>query len=738
MPATQNAPAASRRLALHRRSDLAARPVLFRGQSFWAVKDPLALRYFHLREEEYFLLQSLDGQVSLEKLRDVFEARFAPRRITLQQIQSFLGMLHREGLIVADAPGQGEELLTRANTLRRQRWVQTAGNLLAMRFRGIDPDRFLNWLAPRTDWLFSGWFLAVCVSLILSALALVAVQFNVVRERLPDFDAFFTVSNFFWLSITLACIKILHELGHALACKRFGSECHEIGLMLLVFTPCLYCNVTDAWMIPEKRRRAAVGFAGIAVELVLASLGTFLWWFSHPGLFNSLCLNVMFVCSVSTLLFNGNPLLRYDGYYILSDLLEVPNLSQQSATIVRRALGEWFLGIESDPDESFSRRGRIGLAFFAMASFAYRLFITGAILWFFYRVLKPYRLESLAQMLAIAVVSGMIAAPLWRAIQFFRNPYWSAQMNYRRLAVRGTLAVVLLGAGLFIPLPHRIHVPAVIEPQDAKWIYAAVPGTLVKSVSAGKKISRGDTLARLVNTDLAYEIEQLRGRRDQQKMHLETLKRRQVKDNTAAAQVPTAEEALADLEDRLSKRLVDQERLTLVAPVDGTVLPPRPKAAPQTTEELPTWTGTPLDTENRNCHLETGTLVCLVGDPDRMEAILIIDQSDVEFVREGQTVRVLFEQLPEAILTGKITEIAELDLRIIPPELVRERELPVQRDDSGAVRPLSAAYQARVALDQHGHRLLLGETGRAKILADPRTLAARLARTMSRTFRFEL
>ena len=124
--------------------------------------------------------------------------------------------------------------------------------------------------------------------------------------------------------------KVLHEFGHGLSCKHFGGECHEMGVMILVLTPCLYCNVSDSWMLPNKWHRAAIGAAGMYVEVVLASICTFIWWFTEPGLFNYLCLNVMFICSVSTVMFNANPLLRYDGYYILADILEIPNLRQKA------------------------------------------------------------------------------------------------------------------------------------------------------------------------------------------------------------------------------------------------------------------------------------------------------------------------------------------------------------------------------------------------------------------------
>src|SRR5206468_11742270 len=145
--------------------------------------------------------------------------------------------------------------------------------------------------------------------------------------------------NWIYLGGTLAITKVIHEFGHGLSCKHFGGECHEMGVMLLVMTPCLYCNVSDSWMLPNKWHRAAIGAAGMYIELVMASIATFLWWFSEPGLLNNVCLAVMFVCSVTTLVFNANPLMRYDGYYILADLLEIPNLRQKAGQVLSRTLG---------------------------------------------------------------------------------------------------------------------------------------------------------------------------------------------------------------------------------------------------------------------------------------------------------------------------------------------------------------------------------------------------------------
>ena len=220
------------------------------------------------------------------------------------------------------------------------------------------------------------------------------VEFDVSVAKLPEFHQFFNVHNAFLLAAVLGVTKVMHEFGHGLACKHFGGECHEMGIMVLVLTPCLYCNVSDSWMLPNKWHRACIGAAGIYVELVLASICTFLWWFSEPGLLHNLCLNVMFVCSVSTVIFNANPLLRYDGYYILADLVEIPNLRQKATTILSRKLSEWCLGMEPPEDPFLPQRNQVFFALYSVAAAIYRWVVAFSICWFLYRLFSVVRSED--------------------------------------------------------------------------------------------------------------------------------------------------------------------------------------------------------------------------------------------------------------------------------------------------------------------------------------------------------
>jgi len=417
----------SRPVRLRMRPDLKARQHRYHGRVFWVIKEPVGLNYFRFHEEEFAILRMLDGATSMERIKEQFEDEFTPQKITFQDLQQFIGMLHRSGLVISDSAGQGRQLKQRGDQKRRQEWMSKFANLFALRFRGIDPDRLLNWLYPRTRWFYTTTFFFCWLALGLSALALVAIEFDTFRARLPAFHQFFAAENWIFLGVTMGIVKVLHEFGHGLSCKHFGGECHEMGAMLLVFTPALYCNVSDSWMLPNKYSRAIIGAAGIYVETFLASIATFLWWFSEPGMLNHICLSVMFICSVSTVVFNGNPLLRFDGYYILMDLAEIPNLRQKSTEVVKRFLVETCLGLEQPESPFLPQRNRLLFGMFTVAAVIYRWLVMFSILYFLNQVFEPYGLKVIGQIIAFAGIVGLFVQPLWQLGKFFLHTGEDAQ-----------------------------------------------------------------------------------------------------------------------------------------------------------------------------------------------------------------------------------------------------------------------------------------------------------------------
>ena len=734
----------SRAVRLRMRPDLSARQHRYHGRTYWVIKEPVGLNYFRFHEEEYAILQMLDGETSLEQIKERFEDEFTPQKITYPDLQQFIGMLHRSGLVISDSSGQGRQLMKRGDQKRRQEWMNKFANMFALRFRGIDPENLLNWLYPRTAWFFSWWFFAIWCFLGLSALSLVAVEFDIFRARLPAFHEFFAAKNWIFLGITMAVVKVLHEFGHGLSCKHFGGECHEMGFMLLVFTPALYCNVSDSWMLPNKYARAAIGAAGMYVEVFLASIATFLWWFSEPGLLNHICLSVMFICSVSTVVFNGNPLLRFDGYYILMDLAEIPNLRQKSTEVVRRFMIEMCLGLEQPESPFLPQRNRLLFGLFTIAAVIYRWLVMFSILYFLNKVFEPYGLKVVGQIIASFGIVGLFVQPAWQLAKFFYTPGRMHKVKMPRVYATGAVVAALIGLFFFLPMPYRISCSFELRPVDAQSIYVEVPGQAIEwHARPGDEIEAGITLVKLRNTDLEREVADLHGQVESTERQLASTERLRSVDSTASLQIAPQRETLKSLKKLLAEKQQELEKLTLKAPIAGHILPPPAKSAPRGAEtgRLPGWSGSPFDEKNANAHFAQSDLICLIGDPLRMEAVLVVDQADIDLVRKGDSMRLQLDAYPGQTLRSSLKQIANDRLEISPPSLSIQHggELDTRTDSTGVQRPLNPSYQARSEpLAINGLTFQVGMRGKGKIDTQWRPLSFRVYRYLARTFHFEL
>ncbi len=731
----------SRKLPIRMRPDLRSKRQRYHGRVYWVVKDPVGLQYYRFEEEEYAILQMLDGESSLDDLAEQFEETFPPQTIGTEELQQFLGMLHRSGLVITDAAGQGVQLKKRRDERKHKERVGTFTNILSVRFKGFDPERLLNFIYPFVRWFFTTTALVGCCLLALAALTLVLVQFELFQSRLPSFQSFFAAKNWLWLGITLGVTKVVHEFGHGLSCKHFGGECHEMGVLFLVLTPCLYCNVSDSWMLPNRWHRAAIGAAGMYVEIVIASICTFLWWFSEPGPLNYLCLNVMFVSSVSTLLFNANPLLRYDGYYILSDVLEIPNLRQKSSAILSRKLGKWCLGLEEPDDPFLPKRKQAFFALYTVAAAIYRWVVVLSILFFLNKVFEPYGLKVLGQIIALAAIYGMVLQPLFKLFKFFKVPGRLHKVERLRMAVTMGVVGVTIAGVLLIPLPSSVICSLVVQPRNAKSVYVEVEGILESiDVKPGQQVIQGQQLIQLSNLQIDMAIAELEGQRDVYEVEIRGLQRISLKHEQASARIAQVAEELESVKQQLAQRELDRQRLQLVAPRAGTVLPPSLVPKPSHTEsQLPTWSGSPLKPENLGATLVPGTKICQIGNPDQLEARLVIDQNDIESVKAGQRVEIMLSQSADWVYVSKIEKVATENLKASPKRLssLHGGDLATQMDPSGVPRPLNQSYEALVPLEAH-NLLRIGLVGHAKIATAPRTLGQRLGRYLTRTFNFDL
>jgi putative peptide zinc metalloprotease protein len=733
---------AMRPLKLRRRPDLEARRNKYHGKAYWVVKEPVGLNYFRFHDEEFAILNMLDGETSLQQIKDNFQAQFAPQRISLQDLQQFVGMLHRSGLVISNTGGQGRQLRRRGDQKKKKELIGKLSNIFAIRFRGIDPERILNRLLPWFGWVFSTWALLFVIMFGLSAIMLVLVNFQEFKSKLPTFQQFFAADNWLYLGLTMAVVKVLHEFGHGLSCKKFGGECHEMGVMFLVFTPCLYCNVSDSWMLPNKWQRVFIGAAGIYVELFLASIATFLWWFSEDGMFNFLCLSVMFICSVSTVVFNGNPLLRFDGYYILMDIIEIPNLRQKANEVLKRWFQKNCLGLELQDNPFLPTKNLFWFGLFTVASNIYRWVVTISIIMFLNEVLKPYGLQALGRAIAVAGVVGMLAPGIISIVKFFKTPGKASKMKRANILTSLAVTAAVLSVVFFLPLPFSVRCPIETKPRDGVEVRSTVPGELVEwRVRPGDRVQQGDVLCVLDSIDLKIQLAKSVAERDLSARRLEILKDRKSVDpglTSAATEEQKTYDRTVHTVEEIERKL---ERLVIRSPIDGIIFAPPEKKGNKTLEaqgQLQGWTGDPFHPSNRQLVFSDGELLCIVAPRNEMEGELLVDQYDRNLLEIGNEVEIMFDSAKLRSYKGRILGFSESRLTEASSTVSTQAggALDTRTDESGRVVPISTTYQARVEFEDVDFRLRPGYRGRTNVHLPWRSLGWRFYRYVMKTFNF--
>ena len=506
-------------------------------------------------------------------------------------------------------------------------------------------------------------------------------------------------------------------------------------------------------MLPNKWHRAWIGLAGVFVECTIAAICTFLWWFSKEGVLHYLCINVMFLSSISTVIFNINPLLRYDGYYILSDILEIPNLRQKATKIMAKKSSEWFLGMEQPDDPFLPQRHQLLFAAYTIAAVFYRWVVMAGILFFVWKFFDSHNLKIFGQIIAAMSLYGLLIMPLWKIGKFF----WVPGRIYRVKKVRFYLSLsgVLLIAAfcIFVPLPYSVYAPFVLElrsdPELTGNVLVPKTGGQLAEICTkdGKKVVKGELLGVLRNPSLDVQLAQLKGNYGEAQKEYEMYTNFGNQPEAVARQ-KEIKARLEGLEQMIQTRIREREQLQLRAPVDGIVVSPywkmnREKKHVELNSELPDWEGTPLLARNIDTMLQPGTQFCSVGDPTKLEAVIIVNQSKIEFIKKEQPVKIKVEELPWATFESKVARTIDIEhhkMETVPIQLSTKGggAVATETSEGGIERPMSPSYRVRVDLENEDQKLRVGMTGQAKINVNPQTLWERLWRLFRDVFNFKL
>jgi putative peptide zinc metalloprotease protein len=720
-------------LAVRRRSDLVIVQTKHKHESAIVVKDPIAMKYHRLRPDEYFVLCQLDGISSLDSIRESYEQIYAPTKVSAADINQLLFRFHQFGLTLSDTTLQGERLCAVRDKERKQKRMQLIGSVLSIRFPGVDPEPLLRRLYP---WVRPGmnlWGMMIYAIVVLVAAIVFASHASRFSGELPSMQQWMNLRSVLILGSVIGLTKVFHELGHALTCKHFGGECHQIGPMLLVFTPALYCDTSDSWMLPSRWARAAVGLAGIAVEVALAALATFVWISTGPGLVHTIAMNVMIVCSVSTLVFNANPLLRYDGYYVLSDACDFPNLGDRSRKLLVNTSNRWMWGIAEEMAEWFSSGQKFWLIAYASAAAVYRWTLTLAVVYVVMIMLRPYRLESIGRVLAMFAVGGTVFMLMRPFYQFLSHPGRRRKIKMNR-SILSIALLSLLFVGSLVPLPSWVSVNGRLVPRSESPIYVSSEGRLDQLLAKpGDQIKSGQPIAVLSNPETSLQCLAAKGRYEAQLAKLDATRAQAISNSESASQLPSMQATLDEFEKQFRRRQARLDSLTVSAPADGRLIAgPKLNPAPRDANDLNlvNWTGSPTDPHNANCWLQSGTeLMSLQTDPNH-DAEILLDQVLVRRFDVGSAVKLIASDDPQRILRGRVTNVSRTDY---DPKMDAAR-----RDDPRAgeqLTPPGTLYLVRIELDD-SENLKPDVRVEGHVVAHDRSVAGRIYESLSSLLRF--
>lgn len=615
---------------------LSAGPVLADGQPSRTLHDPVRNRYFQIDWPTFEVLcrWHLGDAAAI--------AAAIGRETTLQlgveEVENMAAFL-RDNELLQPAPGSAAELAARLRLQRGSAWQRLLHNYLFFRIPLCKPDRWLGRWAPRLDFLYSRRFLYLTLAVCGWGMVEVYRQWDRFAATLVDTLTWSGLASY---GATLAAIKLLHELGHAFTAKRLGCRVPTMGIAFLVLWPVAYTDTNDVWKLTERRQRIAVAAAGVLTELTVAAWATLAWALLPEGTLKSMAFLLATTSWIASIAINASPFMRFDGYFLLSDWLGLPNLHARAFALARWDLRERLFGLGAEPPEHFARARRSGLILFAYATWIYRLAVFLGIAALVY----TFFIKAVGILLFAVEIGWFVLLPVARELQAWRAAW--PLMKERRRARRGVLLLLALILALALPWPTRLTAGGLLRPATQFVLYAP-PHARVAAlpVAEGRRVEAGTVLMKLASPELA-------ARRSAALARLERLRWQATAgafDKELRTQWQVSHEQLSAAEAELAAIEAEAARYEPVAPFSGVLrdLPPDLKPG--------AWLGA------------DEPLGRLIADQGQM-AVAYLDEEDIGRVALGDAAMFYADAAGGPAIPLEVTSIEADASRILPePEL---------------------------------------------------------------------
>jgi putative peptide zinc metalloprotease protein len=690
----------------------------FRGQMWYVLENPANNEFSRISVEAYRFVGMLDGRRTVAEVWKTCNEQLGDRAATQGEVIQLLGQLYCSNLLYAQLAPDTEGLFNRYHTRIKRQVQGFLTNLLFVRIPLLDPDHFLERWVGIFGRLFGWAGMALWLTIIAAGLYFVIGN---AKELIYQSSDVLAPNNLILLYLSTLMIKVCHEFGHAFACKRFGSlegaggQVHVMGVMFLVFVPLPYVDASSAWAFRKKWHRVIVGMAGVMVELAGAAIAAIIWANTSTGTLHIIAYNIIFVASISTILFNGNPLLRFDAYYVLSDLVEIPNLSQRSKSYIYYLVKKYCWKLKDTLNPANTTGEKIWFVFYGIASTAYRVYICIRILLFLNNRL-PQTLFILVPLFAISAIIAWVLIPIGKFIRYLATSDELARTRGRAaVSTLGSLALIIICAGI-VRVPDYCRIEGIVEPVTLSIVHAESDGFVTDFLPSDRAVKPGaEALVQAVNRQLEAEKKSLHA----ELQGLEAKHRVAQTEETAAAQILA--EQIQALREKIARVEFELSSLLLRPALSGT------------------WVSPDID-KTKGAYLRRGQQIGVVASLNdvrirataRQElAALLVEQAyeQLEIRAKGR---------PDVMLTGRIEKIFPAGSEVLPSEALGYAaggSMPTVAQDPSGKKAAEKFFEIRIRPNPNTSvRLLSGQRVIARVRMPSKPLATQWWRSARQLF----
>ncbi len=677
----------------------------YRQQLWYVLQNPVSGAFHRFSPQSYLIIGLLDGKHTLQGIWEVVNEKLQDDAPTQQEVIQLLTQLYRADVLQADVLPVFTEMQERGDTLQRRKAVQQWRSPLSFKIPLFDPDRLLDNITPYFSLLFTRLAMFAWLMLIVSACLLAGQYWQALSENVVD--RALSLENLLVLWFVFPVVKILHEVGHGIAVKHWGGEVHELGVMFLVFMPVPYVDASASSGYENKYRRIVVGGAGLFVELTLAAFALLIWVAAEPGALRAIAYNVMLIAGVSALLFNGNPLLRFDSYYMLADALEIPNLGGRANQYFIYLLQKYVVQVPELRSPVMAAGEEGWLFFYAVASFCYRMVMMVSIIF-----LVGGQYFIIGVLLACWSFYLMLLQPLYKGmLALFTSPV-IAPVRRRATMMLGVTLLSLIGVLLWLPLPASVRVEGVVWAPEKTLLRAQADG-IIESVlvDSGAHVNQGQALIALQDIQSEADVSIFQAQYD----GLQYRYQQESVDNFAQAQITLEEmKATAALLQRARERV---QELLIRSEKHGMVV----------VAQAPDLAGR---------FVRRGEVLGYVLGGEQATVRVLVDQNQANLVRQGnKQVELRFTSGFEHVLQGTLLREVPAAMDNIPSAVLTTEgggEHVTVADEHGQTKATQRLFQFEIETRADSPRL--GERVYVTISRQPEPAGLQLYRVLRQVF----